>query len=85
MRVRPPLRIALLSLLSLTAPASHAQLLDLNGNGVGLDFAGSSGPIQSQHYAFLVGESEFDAIFNLFTSFGEFFFNVRDMSFRRKK
>jgi catechol 2,3-dioxygenase-like lactoylglutathione lyase family enzyme len=33
-------------------------------NGVSLDFAESSGPITSQHYAFLVGEAEFDAAFN---------------------
>lgn len=32
-------------------------------NGVTLDFAESSGQIASQHYAFLVSEEEFDAIF----------------------
>ena len=32
-------------------------------NDVSLDFAGSSGPIAAQHYAFLVGEEEFDAAF----------------------
>jgi len=31
-------------------------------NGVGLDFAKSEGPIQSQHYAFLISEPEFDAV-----------------------
>jgi len=30
-------------------------------NGVSLDFAETSGPITTQHYAFLVGEEEFDA------------------------
>jgi catechol 2,3-dioxygenase-like lactoylglutathione lyase family enzyme len=30
-------------------------------NGVSLDFAETSGEIASQHYAFLVGEEEFDA------------------------
>ena len=29
-------------------------------NGVSLDFAETSGPITAQHYAFLVGEKDFD-------------------------
>ncbi|MET0145022.1 MAG: VOC family protein [Ilumatobacteraceae bacterium] len=35
------------------------------GNGVGLDFDRHSGdgPIAAQHYAFLIGEDDFDAIF----------------------
>ena len=32
-------------------------------NDVSLDFAEASGPITAQHYAFLVGEEEFDATF----------------------
>ncbi len=32
-------------------------------NGVSLDFAETSGQITAQHYAFLVGEDEFDAAF----------------------
>jgi catechol 2,3-dioxygenase-like lactoylglutathione lyase family enzyme len=32
-------------------------------NAVSLDFAESSGEIAAQHYAFLVGEAEFDAAF----------------------
>ena len=32
-------------------------------NGVSLDFAETSGAITAQHYAFLVGEDEFDEIF----------------------
>jgi catechol 2,3-dioxygenase-like lactoylglutathione lyase family enzyme len=32
-------------------------------NAVSLDFAETSGQITSQHYAFLVGEEEFDAAF----------------------
>jgi catechol 2,3-dioxygenase-like lactoylglutathione lyase family enzyme len=32
-------------------------------NGVSLDFAETSGAITAQHYAFLVGEEEFDAAF----------------------
>lgn len=30
-------------------------------NGVSLDFADSDGPIQLQHYAFLISEADFDA------------------------
>lgn len=33
------------------------------GNGVSLDFYDQDGDIASQHYAFLVGESDFDSIF----------------------
>ena len=33
-------------------------------NGVSLDFAETTGPITSQHYAFLLGEQEFDAAFD---------------------
>jgi hypothetical protein len=33
------------------------------GNGVSLDFAGTSRDIASRHYAFLVGEEEFEAAF----------------------
>jgi catechol 2,3-dioxygenase-like lactoylglutathione lyase family enzyme len=33
-------------------------------NGVSLDFAEASGPITSQHYAFLVGDDEFGAAFD---------------------
>jgi catechol 2,3-dioxygenase-like lactoylglutathione lyase family enzyme len=32
-------------------------------NGVSLDYAETSGPITAQHYAFLVGEEDFDAAF----------------------
>ena len=31
-------------------------------NGVSLDFASIEGSIQPQHYAFLIGESDFDAV-----------------------
>jgi catechol 2,3-dioxygenase-like lactoylglutathione lyase family enzyme len=33
-------------------------------NGVSLDFAETSRPIASQHYAFLVGDAEFDAAYD---------------------
>lgn len=31
-------------------------------NGVSLDFASAEGPIRSQHYAFLIGEADFDSV-----------------------
>lgn len=31
-------------------------------NGVSLDFADHQGPTQAQHYGFLIGEAEFDAV-----------------------
>ena len=39
---------------------SHFHVVEL-ANGVSLDFADKSGPITSQHYAFLVSDPEFDA------------------------
>jgi catechol 2,3-dioxygenase-like lactoylglutathione lyase family enzyme len=51
-------------LLGLPAPVLfgpfHVVELD---NGVSLDFAKSDETIQSQHYAFLIGEDDFDAVF----------------------
>jgi catechol 2,3-dioxygenase-like lactoylglutathione lyase family enzyme len=32
-------------------------------NGVSLDFMDAPGPIAAQHYAFLIGEADFDAVF----------------------
>lgn len=37
----------------------HVVELD---NGVSLDFMSVEGPVQSQHYAFLIGEADFDAV-----------------------
>src|SRR5262245_25870415 len=33
-------------------------------NGVSLDFHEIDGPISSQHYAFLIGEDDFDAVYS---------------------
>lgn len=41
---------------------SHFDVVELD-NGVSLDFADSQGPIRPQHYAFLIGEEDFDAVF----------------------
>ena len=55
---------ALASLLGLPAPVRFGpfQVVTL-ANGVSLDFIDDSGKIAPQHYAFLVSEAEFDAIF----------------------
>ncbi len=39
-------------------------------NGVSLDFAETDGEITTQHYAFLIGEEDFDAIFGRITERG---------------
>ena len=41
---------------------SHFLVVDMQ-NGVSLDFAQTRREVASQHYAFLVSETEFDAIF----------------------
>jgi hypothetical protein len=41
----------------------HFDVVELD-NGVSLDFAGADGPIQPQHYAFLISEIDFDAVFD---------------------
>jgi len=50
--------------LGLPAPASFGPFLVVTlGNGASLDFHDTESAIASQHYAFLVGEKEFDEIF----------------------
>jgi catechol 2,3-dioxygenase-like lactoylglutathione lyase family enzyme len=39
-------------------------------NGVSLDFATVPGPVQAQHYAFLISEAEFDVIFGRIRDLG---------------
>ena len=39
-------------------------------NGVSLDFDQADGPIAAQHYAFLIGEEDFDAVFGRITAQG---------------
>ncbi len=55
----------LADLLGLPAPTSFGpfQVVAL-ANGVSLDFMETSDDIHPQHYAFLVGEPDFDVIFN---------------------
>jgi len=51
-------------ILGLPPPTRFGHFLVVKAdNAVSLDFAASSGEIVAQHYAFLVGEDEFDAAF----------------------
>jgi len=55
----------LTGILGLPAPTRFAHFLVVEAdNGVSLDFAQTTGAITPQHYAFLVGEEEFDAAFD---------------------
>lgn len=51
-------------MLALPAPVRlyHFHVVEL-ANGVSLDFARTDEPVRSQHYAFLLSESEFDGVF----------------------
>lgn len=40
----------------------HFEVVELD-NGVSLDFMAAHAPIQPQHYAFLISEADFDAVF----------------------
>jgi catechol 2,3-dioxygenase-like lactoylglutathione lyase family enzyme len=50
-------------------PFLHFLVVALE-NGVSLDYYQKSGPVSPQHYAFLVGDSEFDASLARITSLG---------------
>ena len=51
-------------ILGLDQPTPYGPFLVVQiDNDVSLDFADDHGPVHPQHYAFLVGESEFDEIF----------------------
>src|SRR6185437_244661 len=54
----------LADILGLPAPTPfhHFMVVALD-NGVSMDFMEKAGDITSQHYAFLIGESDFDAVF----------------------
>ena len=55
----------LADMLGRPAPARFGpfQVVELD-NGVSLDFHDRKGEIASQHYAFLIGEQDFDAVFD---------------------
>ncbi len=48
---------------------SHFHVVEAD-NGVSLDYSETTGTITPQHYAFLVGEAEFDAAFGRITEQG---------------
>jgi catechol 2,3-dioxygenase-like lactoylglutathione lyase family enzyme len=57
--------------LGLAAPTRFGPFLEVKtANGVSLDFALHDGPIDPQHYAFLVTEPEFDEIFGRIVAAG---------------
>ena len=54
----------LAQVLGLAAPTPFGPFMVVEvANGVSLDFADADGEVTPQHYAFLVGESDFDEIF----------------------
>ena len=54
----------LAEILGLDEPTPYGPFLVVQvDNDVSLDFADHHGPVHPQHYAFLVGEAEFDEIF----------------------
>jgi catechol 2,3-dioxygenase-like lactoylglutathione lyase family enzyme len=61
----------LVEILGLPEPTPFGPFLVVQvDNGVSLDFADDHGEVDPQHYAFLVGEAEFDAIFGRITERG---------------
>ena len=54
----------LAKILGLPAPVPFGpfEVVELD-NGVSLDFATADGPMQPQYYAFLISETDFDAVF----------------------
>ena len=54
----------LTELLGLPSPSRFGPMLVVQlANGVSLDFYEHAGEISSQHYAFLIGEDDFDQVF----------------------
>ena len=61
----------LTEILGLPAATKFGHFLVVNtDNGVSLDYSEADGDITAQHYAFLIGEDEFDAIFGRITERG---------------
>jgi catechol 2,3-dioxygenase-like lactoylglutathione lyase family enzyme len=65
----------LAGILGRPAPArfAHFDVVELD-NGVSLDFADAKPPIRPQHYAFLIGEEDFDAVFGRIKACGAPYF-----------
>ncbi len=54
----------LAGILGLPVPARFGRFLVVStDNGVSLDYAEAQGTVTTQHYAFLIGEDDFDVIF----------------------
>jgi catechol 2,3-dioxygenase-like lactoylglutathione lyase family enzyme len=61
----------LAEILGLPAPARFGHFLVVGtDNGVSLDYSQADGEITAQHYAFLIGEEDFDAVFGRITNQG---------------
>jgi catechol 2,3-dioxygenase-like lactoylglutathione lyase family enzyme len=61
----------LVDILGLGPPSTYGPFVVVQvANGVSLDYVDASGAPQPQHYAFLVGEDEFDAIHRRITARG---------------
>ncbi|MBD0323703.1 MAG: VOC family protein [Aldersonia sp.] len=60
----------LAELLGVPEPKAYGPFEVVQIGAVSLDFMDSSDPITPQHYAFLVGEADFDAIFGRIESTG---------------
>ncbi|RJF91495.1 VOC family protein [Sphingomonas cavernae] len=60
-------------ILGLPAPRQfmHFQVVDLD-NGVSLDFMEKEGDVALQRYAFLIGEDEFDTVFERISAAGPY-------------
>ena len=59
-------------MLGVAAPTPYGPFLVVQvDNDVSLDFIDDRGEIHPQHYAFLVGEAEFDEIFGRITASGQ--------------
>ena len=62
---------ALAELLGLSEPKPFGPFIVVElSNGVSLDFMDTEGEIHSQHYAFLLSETEFDEVFGRITAQG---------------
>ena len=58
----------LAEILGRPAPTPVGPFLQVElDNGVALDFMNAEAPIDSQHYAFLIGEADFDRVYALIT------------------
>jgi catechol 2,3-dioxygenase-like lactoylglutathione lyase family enzyme len=63
--------VFLAEILGLPAPTRFGHFLVVaTDNGVSLDFSQTDGDVTAQHYAFLIGEEDFDAAFGRITDRG---------------